>query len=413
MAEVDAFADDRSFTGRLARFWSLGLPAWLDYWFPQVAKAMADGAWTAAWKAVAAYAPIVAFLVGLLCRLIWADIYVAYSQSLVFMALIVAAALLSGPLGAMMLLGYVVEDLAVGNRVDALGGRFLILDPNTPISSPIQGVLGGKLVSYILLSIPAITIPLMVRQLAPSIKLHNITDPNTRLLALAALQGAISGVLVYLWAQSLVVLIRPLFTWAGAEPVTSAIAPVQNQWIVLVGVAFMAAAARVILERKLVPGARQAALVELLKRQRWTGEGKGVLERVPELVRVAVPPVIIAMVLSGTYDSWADAILVALLTGALGVWRARLIRLIPMPVGWALAIRRIPALVRLLAAPVIGYLLSTALLTPLWSYTSGLRPVLLGALLTLLVFYLLFPPLPVVTGQAQGQGTAPTGRSIR
>jgi hypothetical protein len=55
-------------------------------------------------------------------------------------------------------------------------------------------------------------------------------------------------------------------------------------------------------------------------------------------------------------------------------------------------------LIRLAIAPFIGYWLSTIVLTPMWSGAFGLRPVMIGSLLTLLVFYVLFPPLPVVSG---------------
>src|SRR4051812_38955148 len=98
------------FDERLAGFWSVRAPAWLDNWFPQVAKATADGSWTAAWKPVAAYLPLAAFVLGLLCRFIFPSIYVVYSESLIFMALVIGGAILSGPVGVMLLLGYIVED---------------------------------------------------------------------------------------------------------------------------------------------------------------------------------------------------------------------------------------------------------------------------------------------------------------
>jgi hypothetical protein len=146
-----------------------------------------------------------------------------------------------------------------------------------------------------------------------------------------------------------------------------------------------------------------------LQRQRFTGEGQGILEKVPNLVRIAVPPVVIALLLAGTYDSWIDAVIVALVVAALSVWRARLIRFIPLPSRWALTIRRIPTLIRLAIAPFIAYWLSSAVLVPLWNIntTQGLRPVMLGSLLTLLVFYILFPPLPVLPGTTPTPQTQP------
>jgi hypothetical protein len=161
----------------------------------------------------------------------------------------------------------------------------------------------------------------------------------------------------------------------------------------------VAAASRVILERLLSRTAPRAAVAATLQRQRFTGEGQGILEKVPGLVRVVIPPVVIAMLLAGTYDGWLDAIIVAAVAAVLGLWRSRLIRIIPLPSRWSLTIRRIPALIRLAAAPFIGYWLATIVITPMWTNTAqGLRPVMLGSLVTLIVFYVLFPPLPVVPG---------------
>ncbi|HVG00608.1 MAG TPA: hypothetical protein VND68_12280 [Chloroflexia bacterium] len=383
---------------RLERFWYLKAPAWLDDWFPQVANALSDGAWTTAWRGVGAYAPLVGFALGLLCRFIFPQINSTFSESLIFMMIVIAVALLSGTMGTALLGGYIVEDLLVGNRAGINTGFFPAELPGEGLSG-IAGVLGGKLVSYLLLSIPAVTIPLLVRQLAPSIKLHTITDPNSRTFALAGLHAAIAGVLVFLWAQSVVVLLRPLFTWVGAVPTFEAINSVQGQWSFLVGVGVVAAAGRVLLERMVASKAPRAAVAATLQRQRFTGEGQGILERVPNLVRIVIPPVVIAMLLAGTYDGWLDAIIVAAVVAVLGLWRSRIIRIIPLPSRWSLTIRRIPSLIRLAAAPFIGYWLATLVITPMWTNTAqGLRPVMIGSLVTLIVFYVLFPPLPVVPG---------------
>ncbi|HEX8600565.1 MAG TPA: hypothetical protein VF952_18880 [Chloroflexia bacterium] len=380
---------------RLEQIFYLRAPAWLDDWFPHVSNAMSDGAWTTAWRGVGAYAPIVALAVGLLCRIIF-PIPIVFSESLFFMMIVIAAALMSGTVGVALLAGYIIEDLIVGDRAGLYTSLYATdLGPGYAALG-LAGVLGGKIVSYLLLSIPAVTIPLLVRNLAPSIKLHTITDPDSRTFALAALHGAIAGVLVFLWAQSVVVLLRPLFTWVGGAPTVEAINPVQTQWISLVVVAAIAAAGRVLLERKPARTALRAAVATTLQRQRFTGEGQGILDKVPGILRIVIPSVVIAMLLAGTYEAWVDAIIVAVVVAVLGLWRSRIIRIIPLPSQWSLTIRRIPSLIRLAIAPFLGYLLATVVITPMWNGAFGLRPVMIGSLLTLLVFYVLFPPLPVV-----------------
>ncbi|MEA2574003.1 MAG: hypothetical protein QOH93_1301, partial [Chloroflexia bacterium] len=288
---------------RLEQILYLRAPAWLDDWFPHISNAMSDGAWTTAWRGVGAYAPVVGLAVGLLCRILFPQIFTVFSESLIFMMIVIAAALLSGTVGLGLLAGYIIEDLLLGNRAGVSTDLFSGAGSGGPLLGTV-GMLGGKIVSYLLLSIPAVTIPLLVRHLAPSIKLSTITDPNTRTFALAGLHAAIAGVLVYLWAQSVIVLMRPLFTWVGGVPTFESINPVQDKWLFLVVAGALAAAGRVLMERRLMPTAPRAAVATTLQRQRFTGEGKGILEKVPELARVVIPPVVISMLLAGTYESW-------------------------------------------------------------------------------------------------------------
>src|SRR5205823_7139746 len=115
--------------------------------------------------------------------------------------------------------------------------------------NPLQdtvGLFGGKLVSYILLAIPAITVPLLATQLSQGLRVRQLADPNVRLWVQATIHGAICGVLIDLWSQSVIVLIRPLFTWVGADPTVEAIYPVQEQTLLLVIAAFVAGAGRVL-----------------------------------------------------------------------------------------------------------------------------------------------------------------------
>src|SRR5439155_22699867 len=77
-------------------------------WLPPPADALADGAWTAAWPGVAAVTPLVALALGFLAPLLLPGLLDVYTESLPFMLLLVAAAILSGPAGLGLLLGYAV-----------------------------------------------------------------------------------------------------------------------------------------------------------------------------------------------------------------------------------------------------------------------------------------------------------------
>lgn len=94
----------------LGRLWSVQVPGWLDPWAPQLADAFADGAWTAGWRALAAVAPLAGWALGFLFPLLWPGMKDIYSESLFFMAVVICGAILSGPVGVMLLLGYIVGD---------------------------------------------------------------------------------------------------------------------------------------------------------------------------------------------------------------------------------------------------------------------------------------------------------------
>ena len=69
-------------------------------------------------------------------------------------------------------------------------------------------------------------------------------------------------------------------------------------------------------------------------------------------------------------------------------------------------VRRIPVLLRFVVALLCGYALAYAVLAPLWPYwtnVDSLRPVLLGSLVTMFVFYILFPDSSRVDAEQEGE----------
>ena len=95
--------------------------------------------------------------------------------------------------------------------------------------------------------------------------------------------------------------------------------------------------------------------------------------------------------LAGAYDGWPDAALVGVATTLLGAWRAGLIgRFSTRLVG---RIQRIPALLRLIAVLLVGYLGYTVvgLLLPSSVATYASRPVLSGVVVAVTACHLLFP----------------------
>lgn len=367
----------------LEELWSVKLPAWLESWSPQTSQALSDGSWTAAVRGVAAFAPIVAFIIGLISRLIFRDLGATYSESLIFMALLVAGATLSGTVGVGFLAGYIVQDLLLWNKVPVFG------TPNP------AGVLAGKIISYMLLAVPAVLLPMLARQISGAVQFQQLTSPRARMIGQIALHAIIAGTLVYFWSQSLLILIRPLFSFVGAEPSFQTVAAVQGGAVWLVLAAVLAVVLREVAIQMFIPKMPRASIVTNLQRLRWTGEKESVLDKLPEPVRVAIASTVVTILLAGTYESWLDLLVAGLVIGAIGVWRSNLISKIPIPMGWALSVRRIHPMLRLLGATLAGYLISTLVVATLWGPAGGVRLLMIGSLLTLIVFNILFPPLPV------------------
>src|SRR5439155_206630 len=211
-------------------------------WLPPPADALADGAWTAAWPGVAAVTPLVALALGFLAPLLLPGLLDVYTESLPFMLLLVAAAILSGPAGLGLLLGYVLGMLVAWPALATLTAQRHTLPVRLVL------VLGGQAITWVLLAIPALLTPQRARQMAEE--------------------------------------------------------------------------------------------------------------------RVAVLTLLTVLVLAGVYESVVDPLLVAVVVGALGAWRAGLLGRVP---GWWVGpLARVPALLRLVAAPLIAYVVAGQVLQPYW-----------------------------------------------
>jgi len=243
-------------------------------------------------------------------------------------------------------------------------------------------------VSYILLGLLAVRVPALARRMAERAPLP--VEPTLRLAVRLFLYAAGSALLVFLWCQAMIVLIRPVFTWVGQSPTTEAIMHVQTQWKWLVAVAVVASLARLVLETSTSGTGAGAALVATLQQERWSrAQRRGEFtRRLMGPGRLILATLVVTLLLSGTYEGWIDPVIVAAIVVFLGAWRYGVIG--RLPTDWVSFVRKIPALVRLAVAALVGYVFAYVILWGLWRLGS-LRAVAAGSLLTLAMFYLLFP----------------------
>jgi len=161
---------------------------------PRVTDILVDGAWTAAWPPVAAFAPLAAFAVGLLAPLLWPGIDSVFSESLPFMMLVSMTALLSGPAGLMLWLGYIAGDLVLGTPANTF---FRSGNPIFDLLVP----LAARAIPYVLLAVPAMIIPLAGRRLVWPI-VSKLPGNNRQRGLHAGLYAVVCGVLIFWWARA-------------------------------------------------------------------------------------------------------------------------------------------------------------------------------------------------------------------
>jgi hypothetical protein len=251
---------------------------------------------------------------------------------------------------------------------------------------------GGHFVGYMLLAIPAILIPQLGRRMTDEITAMIPSRKDAPLILRALLYAVSVAVLVLLWCQAMIVLVRPVFIWANQSPTTEAVQEVQTRWQWIVGVAVVAALARVVLEA-IARSSHAATEIRRLEAERWRDAARrgAVWRRVPAVIRVALAAIVVTLILAGTYVTTADALVVLAAVAALKAWRGGLLG--SLPAWWSATMRKVPALARLIIAPALGFVLAGIVIKMFWS-TGSMRPVMIGALLTLVIFHLLFPLPP-------------------
>jgi len=204
-------------------------------------------------------------------------------------------------------------------------------------------------------------------------------------------------VLVYLWTQAVATLIRPVYTWHGSVPPIEAIQPLQTLGWLLAILAGCVGLVRIVLEaitaNKPLLVARQIGLYQAMGRSK---------SRHPLLVGLVFAPlkaVLLTFLLAGILDSWLQAIVLAVILGVLFLIRAIVAEFLSV---WTRIVSYVPIAIRFLFALGLSYLLSWPIMQILWNQTSTFLPVLIGTVISLIVFSILLPGREQAIIQASG-----------
>jgi hypothetical protein len=359
---------------RLIKFWWHNLPLLAGKFSIFISVILTDGLYLTRWSKLAAYAPTVSLLIGFFIG--WKHFAAGnvFACSITVMAVMMAISSFGSGLGSWLLVGY------------SFGDFFLFPHPRSTIfyeSFFLQQI--PLLLSYTLLSILLVSIPLTTQAL----RLQTI--PRLKKLGLfglvveATLQAGIQSSLVFVWTQSVPLLIRPVYTWQGGTPPIEAIQPLQNDWLILVQLAAILGVIRIFLEFK--------SLSDPLVIER----GQSLKDELQNIkpYRISVHPYIIIIakaafttaMLSGMITIKTD---VLLLGGAITL--AMLIRdsSFKKLMSWTRLVCKIPILIRLILATGLSYYLALSIIDFMWKDDS-FSALLVSTMVGIIVFGLLMP----------------------
>jgi hypothetical protein len=199
--------------------------------------------------------------------------------------------------------------------------------------------------------------------------------------------------LVFFWAQSVPLLVRPVFTWRGMTPPPEAMVPLQEHGGWVVAVAMAASLGRMLLQAQTVSRPELGARLDVLQARLTSGKPvTPVLQRFPAWLKALVRSSWATLLLAGMYASWLEALLLGALTLLIQLARAGLVR-IPLG-GWPAWIERVPLLFRLVAGFVVVYLLALPLLGDRMGVEQGFSPILVLTGMSMIILYLVAPGAP-------------------
>jgi len=337
---------------------------------------LADGLYLSAWPRVAAIAPPLALLLGLLLGWLHFAPGETFTFSILVMALMLLVSNFSAALGAWLWLGYVVGDFFLFRRNIY---SYSVLEQFVHVRVPL-------LIAYVLLAMLLVFIPLLSPWLRRQVLTHLHVPRIPRIVINTTLQAILQAVLVYVWVQAVPTLIRPVYTWQGGTPPIEAIQPLQQNGWVLVILAGLVGAMRMVLQYRAFG---QHAVVQRAAQLRTAlRESAPVRRELPLGIGVLLKAAFLTVLLSGLVTTWLQAIGLAVALALIMLWRETVL---PRLDGWLRLVSRVPLVIRLALSALISYFLGLQIVGALWDGTSTFLPIIIAMVISLAVCSLLTP----------------------
>lgn len=358
-------------------FWWNHLPMHVSRFSLKLAASLADGLYLTQWRTVGAFAPPLSLLLGFLIGWFHFAPGNTFTFSIWVMALMVAISSFSAGLGAWLWLGYAIGDFILFPHLQNPDW----LNFNTWLIVRVPLILSYILLANLLVSIPLTSFALR-RYTLNSFK----TFINVRMVTEAGLQAILCGTLVFLWSQSIPILIRPVYTWQGNSPPVPAIAPLQSNAQILIALAAILGATRIVLEYRAFNDPKVSEHGKKL--QQKIAERDKSSWSLPATIALPLKAAFTTFMLSGMLTNWVEAIILGVSLLLTMLLRKNL----PTKMaGWTSLVSRVPLLLRLIVVSTINYFLALKVLEVMWNNTSTFFPIIISTIFGIILFSLLMP----------------------
>jgi hypothetical protein len=370
-----------SFTENLTLFWWYRLPMVAGRLTYGLAVMLTEGLYLTVWPVLAAFVPIIALTVGFLSGwLRFGGAELVFTQSILIMLLAIIFGFLSTQWGFLYIVAFGLADFVVYSN-PAL--RFLDLGEQLPTRI-------AMLIMYVALGILAVGLPLFVQQLRAQLRLPSTMSADFHVIIDLIVTSLVSAILVYIYIQSLPMLIRPFFIWRRQSPPVNAVFPAQEQVWIFAVITLIVVVMRVLFEytAAATDPKTMEAFIDLTEETKQLG----LWGRIPKIVRIVFVSAVSTLFLAGLYASWQEAIIPFVLILLLGLLRWLLPKRFPL---WQQIMERIPILFRLLIGLMLAYFLSSLLLNGRLA-GSSFQPIVFALLLSLASMAIVFPEIDKV-----------------
>ena len=364
-----------SFAERIAYAWWLEGPVAAKAKSSWLSGVLADGVYLVAWPWLAALAPPLSIVIGLLLGA--AHPGHVFSCSLVMLIGMFAVANFSAALGLWMSTGYLLGDLFHPNYIFR-GTSF----PGHLIYFYIPLVLVNLLLVGLLVITPFTTKMLRVRTAA---ELRHPFFKSRR--STYVLQAVIQAVLAGVWTQTIPNLVQPAYSWQGVGAPVECIRPVQYFGWILAVAAGLLGAARISAEYAATARPRVASRLREFGAAMAATQTRGIAG-LPWWAALVLKAAFSTFMLSGLITRWWETLEVMCMFLLLFSLRRVISR---YWVWWTRMVSRVPLLVRLILATGAGAALSWRMVSRAYVLDNSFQSIILTVAISLLLISFLIP----------------------